>query len=76
MNADAKLDAPLRWQACVALDHADLHFDGAAHRVHHAAKLDDRGVAGALDDAAVMSGDGGVEGRGCISGRSSRFARR
>jgi hypothetical protein len=60
MNAHAKLDAPLRRQACVALDHAGLHFDGATDRVHHATKLNDRAVAGALDDAAVMSSDGGV----------------
>ena len=41
MDADAKLDAPLRRQAGVALDHAVLHFDGAAHRVDHAAELDE-----------------------------------
>ena len=34
-----------------------LHFDRAAHRVDHAAELDDAAVAGALDDAAVMDGD-------------------
>ena len=42
VNADAKLDASLRRQARVALDHAVLHFDRAAHRVDHAAELDDR----------------------------------
>ena len=47
--------------AGVALDHAGLHLDGAAHRVDHAAELDDRAVAGALDDAAVMRGDGGID---------------
>ena len=61
MNADAKLDAPLRRNAGVALDHAVLHFDRAAHGVDHAAKLDDAAVAGALDDAAVMQGDGGID---------------
>ena len=54
MNANAKLDAALRRQAGVALDEAVLHFDGAAHRVDHAAKLDQAAVAGALDDASVM----------------------
>src|SRR5271167_1165142 len=45
----------------VALDEAGLHLDRAAHRVDHAVELDDRAVAGALDDAAVMGGDGRVD---------------
>ena len=45
-------------KASVALDHAVLHLDGAAHGVNHAAKLDDAAVAGALHHAAVMHGDG------------------
>jgi hypothetical protein len=61
MYADAKFDPPFRRQARVALDHAVLDFDGTAHRVDHAAELDDRPVAGALDDAAMMSGGGGVD---------------
>ena len=58
MNADAELDAALLRHAGVALDHAVLHFDRAAHGVDHAAELDDSAVAGALDDAPVMRGDG------------------
>ena len=46
--------------ARVALDHGVLHFEGAAHRVDDAAKLDDAAVAGALDDAAMVHGDCGV----------------
>ena len=61
MNADAKLDTLLGWQAGVALDHAGLHFDGAAHGVDHAAKLDDRTVAGEFDDAAPMQRDGRID---------------
>jgi hypothetical protein len=61
MNADAKLDATFRRQSGVALDHAALHLEGAAHGVDHAAELDDRAVAGAIDDAAMMGGDGGVD---------------
>ena len=61
MNADAKLDATFGRQAGVALDHAGLHLERAAHCVDHAAELDDRAVAGALDDAAVMGGDGGID---------------
>ena len=45
----------------VALDHGVLHFDRAAHRVDDAAELDNAAVAGALDDAAVMHGDGGID---------------
>ena len=47
--------------AGVALDHGVLHFDRAAHRVDDAAELDDAAVAGALDDAAMMHGDGGID---------------
>ena len=41
MDADAKLDAPVRRHAGVALDQAVLDFDRAAHRVDDAAELDD-----------------------------------
>ena len=61
MNADAKFDATFGRDARVALDHAILHLDGAADRVDHAAELDDVAVASALDDAAVMRGDGGID---------------
>ena len=61
MNADAELDAALGRHAGVALDHAVLHLDRAAHRVDHAAELDEAAVAGALDDAPVMHGDGGID---------------
>ena len=61
MNADAKFDAFFGRQAGIALDHSGLRFDGAAHRVDHAAELDDRAIAGALDDPAVMESDGGVD---------------
>ena len=61
MNADPELDAALGRQAGVALDEAVLHLDGAAHRVDHAAELDQAAVAGSLDDAPVMHGNGGVD---------------
>ena len=47
--------------AGVALDEAVLNLDRAADRVHCAAELDDRAVAGALDDTAVMGGDGRID---------------
>ncbi len=49
MDADAELDAAIRRHAGIALDHGVLHLDGAAHGVDHAAELDERPVAGALD---------------------------
>ena len=61
MNAEAELDATLVRRASVALDEAGLHFDGAANGVDHAAELDKAAVAGSLDNAAVMQGDGGVD---------------
>ena len=61
MDADAELDAALGRHAGVAFGQAVLHLDGAAHGVDHAAELDQAAVAGALDDAAVVGGDGGVD---------------
>jgi hypothetical protein len=61
VNADAKFDAALGRQPPVALDHALLHLDRAAHRVDHAAELDDGPIARTLYDAPMMSGDGGVD---------------
>jgi hypothetical protein len=61
MNSDPKLDAALGRQSRIALDEAVLHFDREAHRVDHAKKLDETPVADALDDAAMMGGDGGVD---------------
>ena len=60
MDADPELDPSLGWNPGVALDHAVLHFDRAAHRVDHAAKLDDEAVAGALDNASMVRRDRGI----------------
>jgi hypothetical protein len=54
VDADTELYPPFRRQASVALNEAVLHLDRATHGVEHAAELDDRPVAGGLDDAAVM----------------------
>ena len=56
MDADAELDAALGRKAGVALDHAVLHLDGAAHGVDHTAELNEIPVAGALYHAPVMHG--------------------
>ena len=61
VNADAEFDSPVLRHAGVALDEAVLNLDRAADGVHDAAKLDNASIAGALDDAAVMSGDGRVD---------------
>jgi hypothetical protein len=58
VDADAELDAALRGQASVALDHAVLQLDGAAHGVHDASELCEDPVTRPLDDATVMDGDG------------------
>ena len=61
MDADAKFDAAIGRHAGVAFDHRVLNLDGAAHGVDNAAELDERPVAGALHDAPVVHGDGGVD---------------
>jgi hypothetical protein len=38
-----------------------LHFDCAAHCVDHAAEFSNKSVAGALDDAPLVHGDGRVD---------------
>jgi hypothetical protein len=76
MDADAKLGTALGRQASVALDHAVLHFDGAAHGIHHAAKLDEDAIARPLNDPAVMQSDGGVEQIAAERSRASVAPRR
>jgi hypothetical protein len=61
MNADAELDALVWGNLSVALDHRPLDFDGAVHSIDDAAEVNDGAVAGALDDAAMMHGDGWVD---------------
>ena len=61
MNADAKFYALVGRDPRVALDHGVLHFERAAHRVDDAAELGDAAVASALDDAAMVHGDCGID---------------
>ena len=61
MDADPELDAPILLNAGIALDHAALHLNGAAHGIDNAAEFDQRSVSGALDDAAVVHGDGWID---------------
>jgi len=69
VNTNAEFDPALGWQAGIALDHAVLHFDGAAHGIDDAPEFDQSTVPGSLHDAAVMHG------RSCID-RLSRQAKR
>jgi hypothetical protein len=48
-----EFDAALRRKTSITLDHAVLHFDGAAHRIHDASELDEDAIAGSLDALAV-----------------------
>ena len=61
MDADPKFDALVRRDPSVALDHRPLDFNGAVHCVDDAAELDDAAVAGALDDAPMVHGDGRID---------------
>ncbi len=61
MDADAELDAAILRHAGIALDHAVLHLDGAAHGIDHTAELDQRPIPGALDHAPVVHGDGRID---------------
>jgi hypothetical protein len=60
MNADPEIDTAILRDARVALDHGVLPFDGAAHRIDYAAKLDEHPITGALEYTSIVHGDGGV----------------
>ena len=61
MDADPKFDALVGRDLSVALDHRPLDFNGAVHRVDDTPELDNCAIAGALDDAPVVHGDGRVD---------------
>lgn len=54
IDPDAEHDASLRARIAVALDHAALPLDGAAHGIDDAGELDQQPVPGGLHDAAAM----------------------
>ena len=60
MNTNAKFDALVVRDLGVALGHRPLNFNGSIHCIDDAAELDNRTVAGALDDPAVMHRDGRI----------------
>ena len=61
VDADPELDAVRRLEVRVVLGDAPLHLDRALDSVDHARELDQRAVAGELDDAAAMLGDPGLD---------------
>src|SRR5208337_849897 len=63
VDADPKDDLTVLGHSGVAFGHRVLHFDGKTHGGDCAAELDQRAVATALDDAAVMHRDHGVNER-------------
>ena len=58
----AEHDAFVVRNAAVAFQHLVLNGDGAGNRVDDAGKFDQQAVAGGLDDASAVGGDGGIDG--------------
>jgi hypothetical protein len=61
VDPDAKLDAAIRRQASVALDHAVLHLDSAPNGIDYASELNEEAIARPLNHAAVMQSNGGID---------------
>ena len=59
-NGEHGRQASIGRNAGVAFAGAVLHFDRAAYSLDHAAKLDQDAVAGALEHAAIVQGDGRI----------------
>ena len=61
IDADAKLHPPRRRDVDIALRHPALNLGGAQHRIDDAVEFDQHAVAGGLDDAAAILGDGRID---------------
>ena len=61
IDADSEFDALFGRHRDIALSHAALDFDGAAHGFDDAGKLGQQPVAGCLDDASAMLVDRRVD---------------
>jgi hypothetical protein len=57
VDADTKADALALVDVGIAIFHALLHHDGAAHRIDDRGELDQEAVARGLDDTALVLGD-------------------
>src|SRR5262249_7190526 len=61
IDADAELDPFVRRHALVALRHASLYMDRAAHCFHAVAELDQHPIPGGFDDTPTVFGDAGIK---------------
>jgi hypothetical protein len=61
VDANTKFDPLLRRHARIALGHATLDINGATHRINDAGELEQKSVAGGLDDATPVLGNLGVD---------------
>src|SRR5271165_21112 len=62
IDADAELDAAVRWHRCIAFgQRCCLHLCRAAERVDDAGELDQKAIAGRLDDPALMVGNSRID---------------
>src|ERR1700737_3951850 len=57
VDTDAKLDPLFGGHLGIALGHATLHVDSAAHRVDYTGEFQQQAVARGLDDAATVLSD-------------------
>ena len=60
IDADAKFDTPVRRHINIALEHAALNFNGAAHSVDDADEFHQHAISGRLNDMAAVLGDFGI----------------
>ena len=61
IDADAELNPPRRRNVGIAPRHPALDLGRAQHRISDALELDQHAIAGCLDDAAAVLGDGGID---------------
>src|SRR5262249_953631 len=61
VDADAKFHAPVIGHISVAASHPVLNLDRTPDRIGNTLELDQHAVAGGLDDAALVLGDGGID---------------
>jgi len=59
VDADSKLDAAAFGRSAIAVGHAGLDREGAAHGLDRAGEIHQQAVAGSLHDASVVRGDAG-----------------
>src|SRR3974390_1887752 len=59
MDANAEFDALVLRHSCITFDHAALHLNGTARRIHGACELNQDTVTRSLDDTAAMLGNFG-----------------